>query len=159
MRQILRNTFLLLSVLVSGSCGGEFDGYENPSSPSPVTLPKGSMSARVNGVTWNADESVAARRGPGAFLSVDGGDHHAWSGSFYLNTPLIGTQTFVAGNGACSFSNTTGNFGGNAGSVTITTLDATRVAGTFDCGALERYDNGSGAKTMTVVNGVFDIQF
>ena len=52
-----------------------------------------------------------------------------------------------------------GNFGATSGSVTINTLTATSVAGTFDCGTLNRSDDGSGPRTMTVTNGVFDIRF
>jgi len=59
----------------------------------------------------------------------------------------------------CSFSNTTGNFRATDGSVTITTLTTARVAGTFDCGTLNRSDDGGGSRTMTVTNGAFDIKF
>ena len=117
------------------------------------------MSATVNGVAWNADDAVEARIGPPNFLTVSASDKHAWSGSFYLNNFTTGTQTLAQKSGACSFSNTTGNFTATNGSVTINTLTATSVAGTFDCGTLNRSDDGGGSRTMTVTNGAFDIKF
>jgi hypothetical protein len=38
-------------------------------------------------------------------------------------------------------------------------LTTASVAGTFDCGTLNRSDDGGGSRTMTVTNGAFDIKF
>jgi hypothetical protein len=161
MRRAFRLVFIFFLTLGCGG-GGEFEGFENPSSPSPVALANGSMSALIDGRSWNADDYVEVRFPFPAnpmFMNVSGGDRHAWNVTFSVNSAVIGTQTFAAARGQCSSSSQSGNFVGTSGQVTFTTLTANRVAGTFSCDVLDRNDSGGGARTRSVTNGAFDIRF
>jgi len=149
-----RRVLMPFMLVVCAACGNEFEGYENPSSPSPVTLTNGSMSAAIDGVSWNADEFVQVRRASPTFISVNGGDHHAWQVDIGVNSPALGTHVLIGG---CTFSNQEGNFSGG-GEITFTTYTDHRVAGTFTCTA-DRYDDGKGDNRKEITNGKFDITF
>jgi hypothetical protein len=117
------------------------------------------MSAQIDAVSWNADDYVQARFPTPAFLQITGGDRHAWTISLTLNNPALGTQTFSAARGNCTFSNISGNFMGTSGQVTFSALTGSRVAGTFTCGQVDRYDDGDGAGSRTITNGAFDVTY
>ena len=153
-----RDVLMLFMLVISSACGGgEFDGFENPSSPSPVNLGNGSMSATIDGVSWNADDFIQARFNTPTYLLIDGGDRHAWHISIGLTAPAPGTHVFSIPRGSCTFSSQEGNFTGG-GEITFTTYTDHRVAGTFTCSA-DRYDDGKGDNRKEVTNGKFDITF
>ena len=149
-----RRVLMLFMLVVCAACSNEFAGYENPSSPTPVALTNGSMSAAIDGVSWNADDFVQVRRDTPTFLSVNGGDHHAWQVTIGVNAPALGTHVLVGG---CTFSSQEGNFSGG-GEIAFTTYTDHRVAGTFTCTS-DRYDDGKGDNRKELTNGRFDITF
>lgn len=151
-----------LALVLASACGGGSDS--NPTAPGGNTTVAGdgNVTMSINGVAWRSSK---------------GGDHVTKSGQFYgisaVNVPyalvlgignVTGPGTFslnlATGNGSSAIiSNSVGGWGtafsGGSGTVTITTLTATRIAGTFSFDAVP--GSGSAAGTMQVRNGVFDL--
>lgn len=159
-----RTATVIASLAVLVACGGS--GDSNPTGPSGNngTTGDGNVSATVNGVAWR---------------SVKSGDHVTRTGQFYgisaVNPPyalilgignVTGPGTFslnlATGNGSSAIiSNSAGGWGtafsGGTGTITVTALSATRIAGTFSFDAVP--GSGTAAGTMQVRNGTFDVAF
>jgi len=144
-----------LAVVVLTGCGNKYAGFENPSSPTPVTLANGSMGATIAGTPWNADQSVqAVSHDPS--IEVSGSDSHAWV-VVLSAAKMLGIQT----NATCTVLNSSGQwntFAGGSAQVSVTALTANRITGTFSCTQLGAADsNAKGTKSIT--SGTFDIAF
>ena len=156
----------LIGLVTVGACGGD-GGNDNPTGPNnenQTVTGDGNVRATINGAAWR---------------SLKSGDRVTRNGNFYgiatVNLPyalvlgvanVTGPGTFnlnlSAGNGSSAIiSNSTGGWGtafnGGSGTITVTTLTATRIVGTFSFDAVP----GSGSATGTVVvrNGTFDLTF
>jgi hypothetical protein len=135
------------------ACGGG----DNPTGPGNT-----SMTAKVDGNTWRATVGVAAVRQAG-FIGIGGSAADGSTISFAF--PDNGTGTFqVAGtdgtnaNYIKSGQGWTAAFGsGGSGTITVTSVTATRVGGTFSFVAQGISGGATGTKTVT--NGSFDIAF
>jgi hypothetical protein len=161
--KIPRTAIVSLALLVA--CGGDDKGSPtDPGGNSNTVSGDGNITATVNGTAWRSSKA---------------GDHVTRTGQFYgisaVNPPyalilgignVTSTGTFslnlATGNGSSAIiSNSTGGWGtaftGGTGSITVTVLTATRIAGTFSFDAVP--GSGSATGTMQVRNGAFDLTF
>jgi len=142
------------------ACGGDSPTGTNGN----TNLGDGSMTAAINGVAWR---------------SMKAGDKGSHSGQIYAVVGLNGTYTIALGiagltaPGTVNLSLTNGNgsnaivsstagawgtaFNGGSGTITVTTLTANRIAGTFSFDAPAGSGNATG--TLQVRNGNFDVTF
>ena len=151
----LLTTALTLLVLTAAGC--KSSDATGPSSTKP--LPNGSMSAKFDGADWAATLSVRASNS-GTIVGVAGTDLNQTL-AFALAATAPGTYNIGPLSPANAELTTTGGVvytaAGNVGSgtITITSLTATAVAGTFTFNMVK---SGGGA-TRSVTNGVFNIKF
>ena len=155
-----------LALIALAACGGSDDGGPTGTNGNNnAALGDGSMSATINGSAWR---------------SVSSGDKGSRNGNIYavvgLNTSytvalgiagLTGPGTVnlniaAGGNGSNAIiSNATGGWGtafsGGTGTITVTTLTANRIAGTFSFDAPA--GSGKATGTLQVRNGKFDVTF
>jgi hypothetical protein len=166
MRARLRTLALTLLSLSYAACGGDDEADGDPTGPQGGSSP---MTARVDGQQWTAVPlSVAAFAGGAGLFTITGAES-AGTTSRSINLALynirgpgtypFGTSTEVVG-GRAQFSEagvvwaTPNN--GASGTVTLTTLTPTRIAGTFQyTAALSR--GTSATQTRAITNGTFDI--
>lgn len=163
--RLLRAPILVagLTVLALAACGGDGDGPGGPSG-------SGTLTARVDGSTWTATSGILALR-VNNFVS--------FTGSVGANTSITiafpdegpGTYSIPAAVGlnfnygvfsnghlwqALAMGTQLGGVG--SGSVTVTTLNSERVAGTFEFTAPAAQSSGA-TGTRVVTNGAFNIRF
>ncbi len=150
---------ILAAILALTGCGGD----SNPAGPGGSGGPSnGAMSARVDGANWNAvanlhgirTSGVISLSAPGpngsviAFAFADGAGpaSHVIGVSVGTNASYTqGTSTWTAG------------VQGGAGTVTVTTLNAERVAGTFSF-VMQAFQ-GATPPTRNITNGTFEYRF
>lgn len=146
-------------LLVLAACESDASG--------PVLLPNGSMSARIDGVLWQATVLVHANRHQNIVSVGGGGTMDGKPVAIAISTIGLtgpGTVTFGPGvhSGATVGEAQTASWSARnsqgSGSVTFTVLDDTRAAGTFAFDAVA--DAASEATgTRNVTEGQFDILF
>ncbi len=158
MRQPFLPVFAVVAaslVLACGGGGGDDGGPAGPGGTSNVT-------AKIDGTTWHG--VGAAARASGGIYTISG----ASTGTFSLVISLYnisGTGTYGLGINATGFGGTgivadaSGGWStpltGMAGTITLTTLTDTRIAGTFSYTATPI--SGSAAGTKVVTEGSFDM--
>ena len=157
MRTLMRvaTPFLLVAAV---SCGGDNTG--------PNGQTNGDMTAKIDGTAFSSVTTLAQRNttNAGTIIAVSGADAHGTGLGFAFLDAGVGTYsigdltptnaTVLDGTGKVW---TAGAIGGS-GTLTVTALDATHVAGTFAYSAVA--SAGSGATgTKTVTQGVFDVTF
>lgn len=159
----------LLAVLWIGlfsfaGCGGDDDpttpgggdGGENNNGTGTVT-------ATVDGVSWSAVVAQAVNNS--GIIGIGASDTSAQTtiGIGWLNT---GANSYTIGPGSTA-NGTVVSAGGSgwhasgdvgSGTLNVTTLTATRVAGTFSFSAV-RYTGTEDPVTIQVTNGAFDVNF
>ena len=157
--QLLSIAFLVGAVGCGGSDG---NGVTNPNPQQSA----GSMSARIDGATWTATVVTVAVNANGLIVSGANGNGIgvAVGASRLLGT---GPQTFGAGanfnalatmtTGTQSWSATGIQGSNSSGSITLTTLTATRAVGTFTFNAAALAGGATGTKAVT--SGAFDVTF
>jgi hypothetical protein len=161
----------LLAILAAG-CGG---GDDNPSDPNDNEGPPdddGTMTALVDGQAWTGTASTLYARAvpeiPGGYeiggrflqgLSTQVMEIRLYNldatGTYPLGvlaTNFGGYATFAVSSGAIWHTSHTGA----AGSITLATLSATRIKGTFEFSAAA-YPNTPATGTKTVTSGQFDL--
>ena len=159
-----------LATLACGGGGGGDNGgnNNNPTGPNTPGATNGSFTAVINGVTWSAIGTVVVNRQSNNFIGI-AASGFASSTNYALvlgiaNATGPGTHSFlVAGTGDGSSliigGTTTGwgtAFNGGNGNVTITSLSANRIVGTFSGTAVP---SSGTAANLVVTNGQFDITF
>ncbi len=152
----MRRLTAALAVLVAAAAA--CSSASDTTAPTNTTLPNGSMSATIDGKAWVANATVHASDTRG-ILAIAGTDATFQTLAFALPANGTGTYTFDRTVGAnAELTSATGVWatGANvgAGTVTITSLTATAVAGTFSFTLVH-----SGLANRTVTNGVFNIKF
>ena len=154
------------ALIAFSACGGDDGGPTGTNGNNTGTVTgDGNITATINGVAWR---------------SLKSGDHVSKSGQFYgvvgVNTNYVLTlgignvsgpttvqlNLAAGGNGSSAIvSNTVGGWGtaftGGTGTITVTTLTANRIVGTFSFDAVP--GSGTVSGTLQVRNGKFDITF
>lgn len=159
----------IASLLATVACGGG-DDTGDPTGPPAGGATNGSWTVQIDGPTWVASGTVTVTKGASNFIGL-GGSGYAGSIPYSLilsiaNATGPGTHSFnIYGGGGDGSSliigGTNGGWGtafqGGSGSVTITVLTATRIAGNFTATLVP----GSGAATGTkaALNGQFDVTY
>ena len=162
----MRTPLQLLSIAFLASavgCGGsDSNGVTNPNPQQSA----GTMSARIDGAAWTASVVTVAVNTNGLIIS---GASTSSTGVAVGASRLLGTgtQTFGTGTnfnalatmttGTQSWSATGIQGSNSSGSVTLTTLTATRAVGTFTFTAAALAGGATGTKVVT--SGVFDVTF
>jgi hypothetical protein len=153
-----RSIAMLVLALTLAACGGDSTGPE-------ITIPtpsNGSMTARVDGANWTAlSVDAISAQGSAPIISIAGTNTQftismAWVDSgprtYTIGQSIGFNATLISGSSAWTAAGQQG-----AGSVTVTTRTAERVAGTFTYTLVA---SGAGASgTRSVTNGAFDIRF
>lgn len=140
-------------------CGGDSTGPGDPT-PDPS---ESSITARIDGQAWTANVGVHAVRASGA-VGIAGGDGAVLislgfvggTGTFTIGGPSGANGTVSEANGTRVWSTATGP--GGSGSITVTSIDDTRVVGTFSFVAPATANTGA-TGTRTVTEGAFNVRF
>jgi hypothetical protein len=166
----LKSLALIVAVATLG-CGGGDGGSNNngnPTTPPPGGATNGTFTAVVNGAAWSATGQVTVTRLQNNFIGVAGSGFAGSTAYAFVvgiaNATGPGSHTLALGAGGDGSSvivgGTTIGWGtaiqGGSGTITVTSLTANRIAGTFN-GILVP-SSGSGGN-LTVTNGAFDITF
>ena len=163
-------TLALLATVASLACGGGSDDDDdgNPlGPPNGGGATNGSMTASIGGVNWSATGTVSVTRSDPNYIGL--GASGFGGGSAYALVVSIANATgpgphdlnlYGGGDGSSLIvgSQTTGygtGFQGGSGTITISSLTANRIVGTF-LGTL--VPTGGGTNLM-VTGGQFDITF
>lgn len=157
MRTLMRvaTPFLLVAAV---SCGGDNTG--------PNGQTNGDMTAKIDGASFTSVATLAQRNvtNAGTIIAISGADAHGTGLGFGFVDAGVGTYTVggLTPTNATVLDGTgkvwTAGATGGSGTLTVTALDATHVAGTFAYSAVA--SAGSGATgTKAVTQGVFDVTF
>jgi hypothetical protein len=152
-----------LILVVLAACGGDGGGPGGPSG-------SGTLTARVDGSTWTATSGILALRANNviSFTGSVGATSHiaiafpdAGTGTYSVPTAVglnFNYGVFSTGHvwQALALGAQLGGVG--SGSVTVTTLNSERVAGTFEFTAPPAQSSGA-TGTKVVTNGSFNIKF
>lgn len=169
----------LIMLLFAVACGSSSPSTTSPTpTPTPTPTPgsvvpacggsssTGSMSAQINGLSWVA-ACIAVSRNLNSSVSVAASDNAsnatnaqtisvaapATPGTYLINSATVNGTNGLLLIGAQLW---TANVIGGSGTVTISTLTATAVSGTFSLSLVPQAP-AIGVKTIT--NGVFNITF
>jgi hypothetical protein len=146
---------LMVALMLAG-CGG--DSTTGP-------LQNGAMSATINGASWTSSQGATVTRtsgGGASILSIGGSDGTLSVGMAWTDNG-VGTYPITSTSSTNVFL-TTGSAGwaasliGGSGSITVTTVNATHVVGTFNFVA-PATPGTTATGTKTATNGQFDINF
>jgi len=148
----------LFATLLLSACGGDGDGLTEPD----LSPENGTMTATVDGTSWSAIQ-ISIVRG-GNIITIGGGSVDliamgiAWQdqgvGTYTVGgTPLATANLSEGGSNSWQANGVQGS-----GSVTVTSISATRVTGTFVFTAEASQGSGTPASRV-VTNGAFDIAF
>ncbi len=160
----IRATVAVLAVLTGTACGGG----SGPTQPGGGGT--GPITATVDGVAWaggtNTSSVTTSAQLPGQYTIVGTQSTATTARIITLaltNIPGVGTYPLGTGSGVSGgtgiYAEPTGGWGtelsGAAGTVTISTLTATRIVGTFAFTASVVNSGATGTRTIT--NGKFDL--
>jgi hypothetical protein len=161
----------LVLLVIAAGCGKK----DNPMNPGGggtggggggVQLPNGSMSATFNGSSWNATVlSATSPVGNSGILGIGANDAAGRGIAFALFASAPGTynnatsvgMNFIITEGL-QFFQSSAAVAGTSGTVTLTSITANRVVGTFQCVATATPGTGSSG-SRTITNGTFDVTF
>jgi hypothetical protein len=144
--------FVLAFCLVFTACGSDDD----PMGPGAGGALNGTMTATLDGGPWSAVTIQVTRTG--GFLSVAGSNTDPLAIGFTIQE--AGTGTYTIGPGQVTSANITilsSVWTASTGQIAFTTIEADRVAGTFQFTA--PLSVGSGAAERVVTSGVFDATY
>ena len=157
MRTLMRvaTPFLLVAAV---SCGGDNTG--------PNGQTNGDMTAKIDGASFTSVTTLAQRNvtNAGTIIALSGADSHGTGLGFAFVDAGVGTYaiggltptnaTVLDGTGKVWTAGATAG----SGTLTVTALDATHVAGTFAYSAVASPGTGASG-TKEVTQGVFDVRF
>jgi hypothetical protein len=152
---------VLALLLLAAACGKDATSPQNSVS-SPVVLARGSMGAKVDGATWNATLAVSAVNNNG-IIAIAGNDGTQTLGfglaangtGTYTIGPLSPTNGLLIQSGGAAW---TANLSRGSGTVTVTSLTAAAVAGTFSFTLVASPGTPANANKV-ISDGVFNIRF
>jgi hypothetical protein len=151
LRRSLRSVLATLLLVTLVACGGD-----DPAGPD---LTAGPLSARIDGVVYTAVSAFAVNSGGivavgASNLSGEGlgfGFQGSTTGTYTIGPSIPTTANITTGSDVWSAGPGTGS-----GSVVITTLTSTRVAGTF---AFEVVSTTGTPANRSITEGTFDVDF
>jgi hypothetical protein len=153
----MRVATAVLVAAVAG-CGGDNTGPNGQTS--------GDMTAKIDGASFTSVTTLAQRNvtNAGTIIALSGADSHGTGLGFAFVDAGVGTYpiggltptnaTVLDGTGKVWTAGATGG----SGTLTVTALDATHVAGTFAYSAIASPGTGASG-TKAVTQGVFDVRF
>ena len=157
----------IVGTMVMVACGGSGDASPTGVNSTGGTAGDGSVTATINGTAWRSSKALdhALRASANAPIITLSATNLPYSIAIAIG-PITGPATFSMDVGNPSNAVVTMTAGslttiwstalsGGKGSVTVTTLTATRIAGTFSFDAI----SNAGAATVQVRNGTFDLAF
>ena len=154
---------LIALMAITSACGGGGDG--GPTGTNGTGAGDGAISATINGTAWRSLKASDKASRSGTIYAVVGLNlpYTLSLGIAGLTGPgTVNLNVSAGGNGSSAIiANSVGGWGtafnGGSGTITVTTLTANRIVGTFSFDA----PAGSGAATGTlqVRNGKFDVTF
>ena len=156
-------TLVVIATLTAFGCGGDDDPTGLPSGGAT----NGTLTAQINGTSWSATGTITVNRQANSIGLAGSGfaGSNAYSLVMSINNatgPGTHNLSLAAGGDGSSLivgSTTTGYgtaFTGGSGTITITSLTANRVTGTFS-GVLP--PSSGSAAGLTITNGSFDVTF
>ena len=155
--------FASLALVTLAACGGS-DGGPTGTNGNNAASGDGSMSATINGAAWRSLKSGDKGSRNGNIYAVVGlnASYTISLGIAGLTGPGTVNLSLATGNGSNAIiANSTGGWGtafnGGSGTLTVTTLTANRIAGTFSFDAPA--GSGQATGTLQVRNGKFDVTF
>jgi Family of unknown function (DUF6252) len=161
----MRRFFLFLPILALFAACGSGDSVTGPddNDDNPVVLAQGSLSAKIDGSTWNASTALTVTYNSGllAFAGTDNTTTLAMAVGF-INGPAtfqIGPSTALS-NALVNSTNGAqwhAQAGSGSGTVTITAITSNSVTGTFAFNAPA--SSGSATGTKVVTEGKFNLKF
>lgn len=157
----------ILGTIAVVACGGDGGGNPTGVNANGNAAGDGAVTATINGTAWRSSKALdhALRANANAQVITLSATNLPTSIAIALG-PITNPATFSmdAGNpsnavvtmtnGATTTIWSTGLSGGK-GTITVTTLTSTRIAGTFSFDAV----SNAGAATLHVTNGTFDLAF
>jgi hypothetical protein len=164
-------TLAIVATIAALGCGGGDDADDgNPTGPPTGGNTNGSMAATINGASWRSIGAVSVSRQPQQNVIGFAGTGQAGSTTYAVsiaisNAVSTGTHNlniFAGGDGSSLIIGSSAALGwatasqGGSGTLTITTLTANRIAGTFS-GTL--VPAGHSAGNLVVTGGTFDVTF
>lgn len=149
-------------------CGGGGGGNGNPTGPPLGGATNGTFTATIGGANWGAIGQVAVNRSGNliglAGTGFAGGTTYALvltiggatgPGTHSLNATAGGDGSNLVVGSSTTAGWSTG-FSGGTGTVTVTSLTANRIVGTFTATAVPSQGSTS---NLVITNGKFDITF
>lgn len=154
-----------LALIGASACGGGSDGGPTGTNGNGTATGDGGMSATINGTAWRSTKSGDRASKSGTIYAVVGLNvpYTISLGIAGLTGPGTVNLSLATGNGSNAIiaSSTGGGWGtafnGGTGTITVTTLTANRIVGTFSFDAPAGSGNATG--TLQVRNGKFDVTF
>ena len=148
-------------LVVLAMFGATACGNDDPAGPGGGD---GDLSATIDGDDWTADLAAVATR-TNNVIGIGAGDSHgdrsigigfidAGTGTYAISATNATNALLIEGQKSWAASAGVGG----SGSLVITTLTATRVAGTFSFNVVPNANSGA-TGNRTITNGEFDIEF
>lgn len=162
-------TLATIATIAALGCGGDDDENGNPTGPPGGGATNGSLAAQINGTAWSATGTITVSRQQPNYIGLAGSG--SAGNTIYgfavgmSNATGPGTHNlnvFTGGDGSSLvIANATGAgwttaLQGGSGTLTITSLTANRIVGSFS-GTL--IPAGHSAANLVITNGAFDVTF
>ena len=164
-------TFALMAAIAVLGCGGggNDDDNGNPTGPPTGGTSNGSMAAQIGGASWRSIGAITVSRQQQNTIGF-AGTGSAGSTTYAVSISIAnatgpGTHNlnvFAGGDGSSLIIGSSAALGwataaqGASGTLTITSLTANRIVGTFS-GTL--FPEGHSAGNLVVTTGTFDVTF
>jgi len=154
-----------LALAALSACGGGSDGGPTGTNGNGTVTGDGNITATINGAAWRSTKGADRVSRSGNIYAIVG-VNLPWTISLAvagLTAPgTVNLNIAAGGNGSNAIIvNSTGGWGtaftGGTGTITVTTLTANRIVGTFSFDAPAGSGNATG--TLQVRNGKFDVTF
>ena len=166
----LKTVAMMATIAVLGCGGGDDDDDGNPTGPPGGGATNGSMTAQIGGATWRSIGAISVSRQPQQNVIGFAGTGSAGSTTYAVSISIVnatgpGTHNlnFLAGgDGSTVIIGSGAGLGwataaqGASGTLTITSLTANRIVGTFS-GTL--FPAGHSGGNLVVTGGAFDVTF
>jgi hypothetical protein len=163
-------TLATIATIAALGCGGGDDDNGNPTAPPTGGTANGTMTATINGASWRSIGAITVSRQQQQNIFGFAATGSAGSTTYALSISIVnatgpGTHNlniFAGGDGSTLIVGSSASLGwasaaqGASGTLTITSLTANRIVGTFS-GTL--FPAGHSSGNLVVTSGTFDVTF